>query len=83
VYAVYEDGPLGYVLYRSLRELGVEAYVSARKVLLKGQVILLSRFCNNRVSIDLSVLDSSTFKGQVRITLCRCKNGALRKDRSA
>jgi len=36
VYAVYEDGPLGYVLYRSLRELGVEAYVSARKSVIKG-----------------------------------------------
>jgi hypothetical protein len=29
VYAVYEAGPLGYVLYRRLRELGLEAYVSA------------------------------------------------------
>ena len=27
VYAVYEAGPLGYVLYRRLRELGIEAYL--------------------------------------------------------
>src|ERR1700752_1891565 len=27
VYAVYEAGPLGYVLYRRLRELGIEAFV--------------------------------------------------------
>ena len=29
VYAVYEAGPLGYVLYRRLRELGIRAYVFA------------------------------------------------------
>jgi hypothetical protein len=29
VYAVYEAGPLGYMLYRRLRELGIRAYVSA------------------------------------------------------
>jgi transposase len=29
VYAVYEAGPLGYVLYRRLRELGVQSYVCA------------------------------------------------------
>lgn len=29
VYAVYEAGPLGYVLYRQLKELGVEAMVCA------------------------------------------------------
>jgi hypothetical protein len=27
VYAVYEAGPLGYVLYRRLRELGIKAYL--------------------------------------------------------
>jgi hypothetical protein len=29
VYAVYEAGPLGYVLYRKLKALGVEAMVCA------------------------------------------------------
>src|SRR6267378_1675943 len=29
VYAVYEAGPLGYVLYRKLKELGIEAMVCA------------------------------------------------------
>ena len=33
VYAVYEAGPLGYVLYRRLRELGIESYVSAPECL--------------------------------------------------
>jgi transposase len=37
VYAVYEAGPLGYVLYRRLRELGVEAYVSAPECLEQGK----------------------------------------------
>jgi transposase len=37
VYAVYEAGPLGYVLYRNLRELGVEAYVSAPECLEQGK----------------------------------------------
>jgi hypothetical protein len=36
VYAVYEAGPLGYVLYRRLRELGLEAYVSAPECLEHG-----------------------------------------------
>jgi hypothetical protein len=29
VYAVYEAGPLGFVLYRRLKDLGIEAFVSA------------------------------------------------------
>jgi transposase len=37
VYAVYEAGPLGYVLYRKLRELGVKAYVSAPECLEQGK----------------------------------------------
>jgi transposase len=37
VYAVYEAGPLGYVLYRRLRELGVKAYVSAPECLEQGK----------------------------------------------
>jgi len=37
VYAVYEAGPLGYVLYRGLRELGIEAYVSAPECLEQGR----------------------------------------------
>ena len=37
VYAVYEAGPLGYVMYRRLRELGIEAYVSAPECLEQGK----------------------------------------------
>src|SRR5246127_655340 len=37
VYAVYEAGPLGYVLYRRLRELGIEAFVSAPECLEQGR----------------------------------------------
>src|SRR5258707_3357663 len=37
VYAVYEAGPLGYVLYRHLRELGIRAYVSAPECLEQGK----------------------------------------------
>lgn len=37
VYAVYEAGPLGYVLYRRLRELGIETYVSAPECLEQGK----------------------------------------------
>src|SRR6202040_2979696 len=37
VYAVYEAGPLGYVLYRRLRELGIKAYVSAPECLEQGK----------------------------------------------
>jgi transposase len=37
VYAVYEAGPLGYVLYRRLMELGVKAYVSAPECLEQGK----------------------------------------------
>jgi len=37
VYAVYEAGPLGYVLYRRLRELGIRAYVSAPECLEQGK----------------------------------------------
>jgi transposase len=36
VYAVYEAGPLGYVLYRKLKELGVEAMVCAPECLEAG-----------------------------------------------
>jgi transposase len=36
VYAVYEAGPLGYVLYRKLRELGIEAQVCAPECLEAG-----------------------------------------------
>jgi transposase len=36
VYAVYEAGPLGYVLYRKLRELGIEAMVCAPECLEAG-----------------------------------------------
>ena len=36
VYAVYEAGPLGYVLYRQLKGLGVEAMVCAPEVLHGG-----------------------------------------------
>jgi transposase len=37
VYAVYEAGPLGYVLYRRLRQLGIKAYVSAPESLEQGK----------------------------------------------
>jgi transposase len=37
VYAVYEAGPLGYVLYRQLKELGLKAYVSAPECLEQGK----------------------------------------------
>jgi transposase len=37
VFAVYEAGPLGYVLYRRLQELGIKAYVSAPECLEQGQ----------------------------------------------
>src|ERR1700720_689384 len=37
VYAVYEAGPLGNVLYRRLRELGIKAYVSAPECLEQGK----------------------------------------------
>ena len=37
VYAVYEAGPLGYVLYRRLRELGIQAYVCAPECLEQGK----------------------------------------------
>jgi transposase len=33
VYAVYEAGPLGYVLYRHLREMGIKAFVCAPECL--------------------------------------------------
>jgi transposase len=36
VYAVYEAGPLGYVLYRKLKGLGIEAMVCAPECLEKG-----------------------------------------------
>jgi transposase len=36
VYAVYEAGPLGYVLYRKLKELGIEAMVCAPECLEGG-----------------------------------------------
>ena len=37
VYAVYEAGPLGYVLYRQLRELGIKALVCAPECLEQGK----------------------------------------------
>src|SRR5712671_1638077 len=37
VYAVYEAGPLGYVLYRRLQELGIRAYLSAPECLEQGK----------------------------------------------
>jgi transposase len=37
VYAVYEAGPLGYVLYRQLQQLGIKAYVSAPECLEQGK----------------------------------------------
>ena len=37
VYAVYEAGPLGNVLYRRLRELGIRAYLSAPECLEQGK----------------------------------------------
>jgi transposase len=37
VYAVYEAGPLGYALYRGLRELGIKAYVCAPECLAQGK----------------------------------------------
>jgi transposase len=37
VYAVYEAGPLGYVLYRRLGELGIKAYVCAPECLEQGK----------------------------------------------
>jgi transposase len=37
VYAVYEAGPLGFVLYRRLKELGLEAQVSAPECLEQGR----------------------------------------------
>ena len=37
VFAVYEAGPLGYVLYRRLGELGIKAYVSAPECLEQGK----------------------------------------------
>ena len=44
VYAVYEAGPLGYVLYRKLMELGVEAMVCAPESLEAG-----SKRKNNKI----------------------------------
>ncbi len=41
VYAVYEAGPLGYVLYRRLRELGIKVYLCAPECLEQGR-----RKCN-------------------------------------
>ena len=37
VYAVYEAGPLGYGLYRQLKELGIKPYVSAPECLEQGK----------------------------------------------
>jgi transposase len=37
VYAVYEAGPLGYALYRQLKQLGIKAYVSAPECLEQGK----------------------------------------------
>ena len=37
VYAVYEAGPLGYVLYRQLKQLGIRAYLSAPECLEQGK----------------------------------------------
>jgi len=37
VYAVYEAGPLGFVLYRRLKDLGIEAYLSAPECLEQGR----------------------------------------------
>ena len=37
VYAVYEAGPLGYALYRQLKELGIKPYVSAPECLEQGK----------------------------------------------
>ena len=37
VYAVYEAGPLGYVLYRQLQQLGIKVYVSAPECLEQGK----------------------------------------------
>ncbi|MBO0799432.1 MAG: hypothetical protein J2P31_11485, partial [Blastocatellia bacterium] len=37
IYAVYEAGPLGFRLYRRLKELGLEAYVSAPECLEQGK----------------------------------------------
>jgi hypothetical protein len=39
VYALYEAGPLGYVLYRRLRELGIKALVCAPECLEQGITI--------------------------------------------
>ncbi len=44
VYAVYEAGPLGYVLYRKLIELGIEAVVCAPESLEAG-----SKRKNNKI----------------------------------
>jgi len=37
VYAVYEAGPLGYALYRQLKQLGIKVYVSAPECLEEGK----------------------------------------------
>jgi transposase len=37
VYAVYEAGPLGYLLYRRLKELGIRIYLSAPECLEQGK----------------------------------------------
>jgi transposase len=37
VYAVYEAGPLGYALYRQLKQLGIKVYVSAPECLEQGK----------------------------------------------
>jgi transposase len=37
VYAVYEAGPLGYALYRQLKQLGIQVYVSAPECLEQGK----------------------------------------------
>src|SRR5580700_4753892 len=49
VYAVYEAGPLGYVLYRRLRELGIKVYVCAPECLEQGR-----RKCNKLDARKLS-----------------------------
>src|SRR5262245_40759812 len=62
VYAVYEAGPLGYVLYRKLKELGVEAMVCAPECLEGG-----SKRKHNK--IDASKLTGQLYRLEIS-TLC-------------
>ena len=67
VYAVYEAGPLGYVLYRKLIELGVEARVCAPESLEAG-----SKRKNNKIDARKLAGRLYTYLGGDRVRLTDC-----------